>query len=443
MQFVFLFVWIIILLIISHPSFKKSIDMEIKIPQRSVIKEHNSFTKIMFYGYTFSLSLICGMFVFGVLHNNGLLNSVIEFFKNVWPTSILSIVYPALNKKNKAWSVVLIILSIVLCITLDQEKSDKFYLKYSVMLSLLVTFVVVAIMIPLFSNSLSKKRKIKKGVWRDLYYRKSNIICNYNDEFELSRSIERLFITYLEKYKKLKNVKSIEYVTLRKTTIDESDRKDYWYKKGSFAIKILMISLAFYNVRMLLLFENVENILCILEIIIILVIIYYMKKNDYEYLKLIGLRYFYDDWGYYITTDKKYIFVSLEQMIHISKYKNYIKSLLDLLAVFRCIQQIDIVKKTNLVNYISQDVLEIVSLCNDSNEWKSMLPIWVLTYIQYEKNGYVACKSKDILSRTVSDKEERANLCITLQSILANYYRKEPNCEDRWKLKVFLDYTLN
>ena len=213
MQVILWFALIVLLVIFMMPWFKKNLDMRVTVPKRWVTKERNIFEKVMKYYSIFLTAFSFGLICYSIVYYLGDFITIISFFKKVWVASLLSIIYPMLYKKSQLWSALVVAFSVIIS-NFSTEDVDTHRLVYSIIVGLFTFFFVIAVVYPLFMQEYSRKRKAKKGIWKDLYYRKPNIVLDYNDEFELSRCIEKLYNSFLEKHKKIKDIILIEFVTL-------------------------------------------------------------------------------------------------------------------------------------------------------------------------------------------------------------------------------------
>ena len=140
-----------------------------------------------------------------------------------------------------------------------------------------------------------------------------------------------------------------------------------------------------------------------------------------------AIRYFYDEWGYYLACTSRSKFVGTVQMIEGSKFHKYIHSFLDIVALCRAIAFNDKMNGENKISIITSNLSELFlshSDYKDSKNWVMVIPLWTAVLFEFYVTGKISDDAKDVLMKS-ADESVRADISIFLQSFWADIERKE------------------
>lgn len=288
------------------------------------------------------------------------------------------------------------------------------------MTMLVITFIVAVLEIRKESKEYYSKKIPKKGIRKDLYYRTPGLVLNVSN-VELIKGCEKYFDEYICRYRKIKELRTIEYVNLAGV------HRELWYKKAAHFMKIF-VALSVLVVIMNMFFGMSYKYLVVLGLILLFGILVALYKNiDLECLYKMAIRYFYDEWGYYLTCTSRSKFVGTVQMIERSKIHKYIHSFLDIVALCRAVAFNDKMNGENRICIITSNIRELFlsySDYKDSKNWVMVIPLWTAALFEFYVTGKISDDVKDVLIMS-ADESVRTDISIFLQSFWADIERKE------------------
>lgn len=222
------------------------------------------------------------------------------------------------------------------------------------------------------------------------------------------------------RYGKIEELQTIEYVNLMGV------HSKLWYKKAACFMKLVwVLSTLIVIIKM---GTGIKNTLLLLIGLMVGfgVLVSICKHIDEKYLYKIGIRYVYDEWGYYMTCSNRNKFVGRVQMIEVSKYHKYVHSFLDIAALCRAIAFNDKMREKKRIRIITRNLGELfTNYTNDSlkKSWGLVIPLWIAALFEFNITGEIEEKTKAILLDSV-DNGGRADLFIFLQSFWADMERR-------------------
>lgn len=254
-------------------------------------------------------------------------------------------------------------------------------------------------------------------------------------DVELVRYCERYFDEYICQYRKMKNLRTMEYVNL--TGI----HRKLWYEKAACIMKIFVAATIF--IVIISLKSGISYMLfgVIVSLFAFGILISIYKHMDLECLYRLGIRYAYDDWGYYLTCAGKGKFVGNVQMIAVSKFHKYVHSFLDIAALCRAIAFSDKMTGENKIGIITRNLGELFINYTDYEQeknWIMVIPLWIAALFEFYVTEKVEPEIKEILLKS-TDESVRADISIFLQSFWADMERKELQNGVLDYLKLFKD----
>lgn len=284
-----------------------------------------------------------GLIVYILIHivPDMIIQKLLEWYKGIFIVALFPLLFTWIKEKNfnikSIWNGCLTVLAISFSIvgyiidTEDVKVVSEYRVALNVLMTMLVIIFIVAVLeIRKESKEYYSKKIPKKGIRKDLYYRTPGLVLNVSN-IELIKCCEKYFDEYICRYRKIKELRTIEYVNLAGV------HRELWYKKAAHFMKIF-VALSIFVIIFSMFFGMSYKTFGVIGLIIIfgiLVIIY--KHVDLKCLYIIGIRYFYDEWGYFLTCTSRNKFVGTVQMIEKSKFHKYIHSFLDIVALCRAV----------------------------------------------------------------------------------------------------------
>jgi len=141
----------------------------------------------------------------------------------------------------------------------------------------------------------------------------------------------------------------------------------------------------------------------------------------------IGIRYFYDEWGYYLTDACNGKFVGTVQIFEISKFHKYIHSFLDIVALCRAVAIADKIngeQKICIITNNLSDLFKKYTDYNDNPDWIMIIPLWIAALFEFDITGKLRNDIKSTLLMSVR-KNNKADISIFLQSFWVDIKREE------------------
>lgn len=374
-----------------------------------------------------------GLIVYILIHivPDMIIQKLLEWYKEIFIAALFPLLFTWIKEKNfnikSIWNGCLTVLAILFSIvgyiidTKDVKAISEYRGALNVLMTMLVIIFIVAVLeIRKESQEYYSKKIPKKGIRKDLYYRTPGLVLNVSN-VELIKCCEKYFDEYICRYRKIKELRTIEYVNLAGV------HRELWYKKAAHFMKIF-VALSVLVVIMNMFFGMSYKYLVVLWLILLFGIFVTLYKNtDLECLYKMAIRYFYDEWGYYLTCTSRSKFVGTVQMIEGSKFHKYIHSFLDIVALCRAVAFNDKMNGENKISIITSNLSELFlshSDYMDSKNWVMVIPLWAAVLFEFYITGKISDDAKDVLMKS-ADESVRADVSIFLQSFWADIERKE------------------
>ena len=359
------------------------------------------------------------------------IQKLLEWYKGIFIVVLFPLFFSWIKEKNfnikSIWNGCLTVLAVLFSIAgyiIDIEyikTVSEYRVALNVLMTMLVTIFFVAVLeIRKASKEYYSNKLPKKDIRKDLYYRTPGLMVNVSD-VELIKCCEKYFNEYLCRYRKIKELRSIEYVYLAGV------HRELWYKKAARFMKILVV-LSIFAIIINLIFDISYKSFWIIGFLIlfwILVVIY--KHKDLKFLHIVGIRYFYDEWGYYLTCTNRNKFVGTVQMIESSKFHKYIHSFLDIVALCRAVAFSDKMNAEKKICIITSNLSELFVNYSDYMEnqnWVMVIPLWTAALFEFYVTGKINDETKTALLKS-ADESVRADISIFLQSFWADIERRK------------------
>ncbi len=374
-----------------------------------------------------------GLIICILIHTapNMIIQKFLEWYEGIFIVALFPLLFTWIKEKKfnikSIWNGCLTVLAILFSVVgyiIDIENvkaiSDYRGALDVLMTMLLIIFSVAVLEMRTESKKYYSKKIPKKGIRKDLYYRTPGLMLNVSN-VELIKCSEKYFDEYLCRYKKIKELYTIEYVNLAGVY------RELWYKKAAHFMKIF-VALSVLVVIVKMFFGMSYKYLVVLGLILlfgILIVLY--KRVDLECLYKMAIRYFYDDWGYYLICTSQSKFVGTVQMIEGSKFHKYIHSFLDIVALCRAVAFNDKMNGENKICIITSNLSELFlsySDYKDSKNWVMVIPLWTAALFEFYVTGKISDVAKDVLIKS-ADENVRVDISIFLQSFWADVERKE------------------
>ncbi len=432
---ILLMMWFVIdmVLLIILPLRKNVTKYENVMRRRSIESVKSLGDRLMDAISKFFLLLPVSIIIYAVIRivPDAVIQKLLEWYKGIFIVTLFPLFFTWIKEKNfnikSIWNGCLTVLAVLFSIVgyiIDTE-NIKAMSEYRVALNILMTMLVTIFFVALFeirkeSKEYYSKKLPKKSIRKDLYYRTPGLVVNVSN-IELIKYCEKYFDEYMCRYRKLKELRMIEYVNLAGV------HRELWYKKTAHIMKIFVV-LSVLGVIMNMSFGMSYKPLVVLGLIFvfgILVVLY--KHIDLECLYKMGIRYFYDEWGYYLTCTSRSKFVGTVQMIEGSKFHKYIHSFLDIVALCRAVAFNDKMNGEKKICIITSNLSELFvdySDYKDSQNWVMVIPLWTAALFEFYITGKISDDVKSVLMKSV-DESVRADISIFLQSFWADIERKE------------------
>ena len=306
------------------------------------------------------------------------------------------------------------------------EKQDKVFISTrNGILRILMTLLIISFFCVM--HELQKKSKgyysskiDKKGIRKDLYYRTPGLMLNVSD-VELIKCCERYFSEYIFCFNRIKELRTIEYVNL------VGAHRELWYKKTALFMKIFWTISALIAIIKMFFGMTMIQVLIPVSLIFFVILVAKYKHVDPEYFYKLAIRYFYDEWGYYLTYPCRGKFVGTVQLFEWSESHRYIHSFLDIVALCRAVAFSDKMNGDNKICIITSNLSDLFlkhSDYKDSKNWVTVIPLWAAALFEFSVTGRISDNVKDVLMKAVRE-DTRADIGIFLQSFWADVERKE------------------
>lgn len=374
-----------------------------------------------------------GLIIYFLIHfvADTIIQKLLEWYKGIFIVALFPLLFTWVKEKNfnikSIWNGCLTVLAILFSIvgyiidTEDVKAISEYRVELDVLMTMLViTFIVAVFEIRKESKKYYSKKITKNGIRKDLFYRTPGLLINVSN-VELIKCCEKFFDEYICRYRKIKGLRTIEYVNL------VGVHRELWYKKAAHFMKIF-VALNVLVVIINMHFGMSYKYLAVLVLIFLFGIMIALYKHvDLECLYKITIRYFYDEWGYYLTCTSRSEFVGNVQMIEVSKFHKYIHSFLDIVALCRAVAFNDKINGENKICIITSNLSELFlsySDYKDSKNWVMVIPLWIAALFEFYVTGKISDNAKDVLMKS-ADEGLRVDISIFLQSFWADIERKE------------------
>lgn len=403
------------------------------IRKRSIERVKSLSDRIMDRLSEIVLLLPVAFFVYILLHiaSVTIIQKILEWYQGIFIVALFPLLFTYIKEKNfhinSIWRGALTILAVLFSIVgymIDTETLE-IVLEYRVALNVLITMLLISFIAVLFEikeecEGYYLKKLPQKGIRNDLYYRTPGLMLNISN-VELIKCCEKYFNEYISRYRKIRELRTIEYVNLAGV------HREQWYKKVAFFMKkIILISALAITMNMFFGMLYKSLITCFLVLAFGILIACY-KHIDVECLYKIAIRYCYDEWGYYLTCTSRSKFVGTNQMVGYSKFHKYIHSFLDIVALCRAVAFHDKMNGDNRICIITLNLSELFENYSDyknDKNWAMLIPLWIAALFEFYVTGEIGDDVKNVLLKSVDDSVS-ADISIFLQSVWADVERKE------------------
>ena len=303
---ILLMMWFVIdmVLLIILPLRKNVTKYENVMRRRSIESVKSLGAKLMDVLSKIFWMIPVGLIIYILIHfvPDTIIQKLLEWYKGIFIVALFPLLFTWIKEKNfnikSIWNGCLTVLAILFSIvgyiidTGDVKAISEYRGALDVLMTMLViTFIVAVLEIRKESKEYYSKKIPKKGIRKDLYYRTPGLVLNVSN-VELIKGCEKYFDEYICRYRKIKELRTIEYVNLAGV------HRELWYKKAAHFMKIF-VALSVLAVIMNMFFGMSYKYLVVLGLILLfgfLIALY--KPIDLECLYKMAIRYFYDEWGY-------------------------------------------------------------------------------------------------------------------------------------------------
>ena len=342
---ILLMVWFIIdMVFFIGLLFRKRIEENDHVMNRRSIESVKGLGSRLLDNISKTLVLIpIGVVIYCVIisFSNKLIQELLEWYKGIFIVTLFPLLLSWIKEKHlyikSIWNVFLPVLAVVFSMVgyiIDTESINvisEFRVELNILMTMLVTFFLDALFeIGKKDKEYYSNKLPKKGIRKDLYYRTTGLMVNVSNT-ELIKSCEKYFGEYIHRYRKIKELQTIEYVYLPGAYRELWYKKAVSYVKGFVGISLFAITISIYRGL------SNRSLWVIGFLIIFWILTVVCKHKDLRYLHIIGIRYFYDDWGYYLTYSDKNKFIGDVQLVESTKFHKYIHSFLDIVALCRAV----------------------------------------------------------------------------------------------------------
>lgn len=422
---------ILLLLIVFH---KNSVSKHTNEPWKRSIESVKGLDQrfLDILGQIFIIVLLAGVIYFFLYPVSVTeIQKIMKWYQGIFIVALFPILFEWIKdnnfKQKSFWNrcppVMVVIFSIIAYIINAQSK-DKIT-QYIIGLKILITIFATVFLMSLYKilkdyGKYRRKKTLQKGIRRDLLYRTSGLAINVSNT-ELSKNCERYFDEYIRCYKRIKGLCRIEYVSL------EGIYREFWYLRTAHHMKIFVI-ISMVIVGICIAFGILyESFFVIMLIALFVILIYIFKKIDKDSLFKIGIRFFYDEWGYYMYFSNSTKFVGDVQLLELSKYHKYVHSFLDIAALCRAVVSHDLNEGRNNICIVSRNLNDLFNNYIDDNlekNWVTILPLWIVALFEFYVTKSISTKVKKTLLNSINE-GNRVELYIFLQSFWTDMERRK------------------
>lgn len=441
MQIVLCVIWggidIVLLMVLLIPTLRKNVNQS-KMYSRSLRSEKNLVDIVIDGVPKFFLLIpfmLVGYIVLSIISDE-IIQTFLIWYRGKFIVALLPIFINGVKEKalnlNTRWKIVLIVYTFIFnvaCDIVNIENVERISQKRGLLSILILIFfyVFVISLVKMFKESQKyySKKVSRKNIRKDLWYRTPEIEVDISN-IELIKSCEKYFSIYKYNHEKINNLHTIEYVNLI------GERRKIWYEQSAKFMRIFGgISFLIAILSMCLERQRLAALLSLGLVVIFIILIGAYKRIDIECLYKMGIRYAYDEWGYYLTyADNRSKFVGTVQMIELSKYHKYVHSFLDIVALCRAVAINDQLEGRNRMSIITSNLSELFEDysddgdCKQDRNWVTLIPLWAATLFEFSVTGTVNADAKLVLLE-YADASARFDISMFLQSFWADMKRKE------------------
>ena len=163
-----------------------------------------------------------GLIVYILIHivPDMIIQKLLEWYKGIFIVALFPLLFTWIKEKNfnikSIWNGCLTVLAILFSIvgyiidTEDVKAVSEYRVALNVLMTMLVIIFIVAVLeIRKESKEYYSKKIPKKGIRKDLYYRTPGLVLNVSN-VELIKCCEKYFDEYICRYRKIKELRTIE-----------------------------------------------------------------------------------------------------------------------------------------------------------------------------------------------------------------------------------------
>lgn len=392
------------------------------------------------------ISVFVGVYVNSQENRIEFIQYFLLIYKQVFIVSVLPVIISKgaeiIKKGLEPW-IWRMLFFVVICCTIifyfDYSPDDikKHIISIALCISIFLSLVIETICKVTIEYNNAHKKISRKNIRKDLYYRTSGIDIDISYS-EMDRCCEKLFCDYIQSYYRLEKLEKIEFVHLLEKSYGE-----VCYKRVANVTRFFIAISALMSLLMIIKYKlPLGIILVIVGVYLIYVMIIYMfKKKAPICLKKIVIRFFYDEWGYYLVGKKKEKFVGRVQLLEGSSYHRYIHSFWNIAALCRAVAYRDRFSNegTKKIKHISRELsqmfAEYVKPLKEK-DWELFLPLWAVALFEYDVTGKINKECKKVL-KTMYKEDNGAQINIFLQSFWFDDMRMESKRESSAYIKKF------
>lgn len=424
----------IFLLILVLPIRKKSFRDSNKMRKLSIWRMKDFSEKILDFFSQVIWIAVLGIFIYIIvayLVSDQTVHILFNWYEKIFIVALFPMFYnwskeKQVNIKN-IWSVCLLLTVILFSgvgYIIDTENLSEIS-KHRDIINILLTIGLSLFLITLYKGMSEKNqngtRKLpQEGIRKDLFYRIPGLDINVKP-VELIKYCEKYFDIYHRRYEKIREIETIEYVKLA------GIHRRYWYAKTAKYMKIFLAISGVFVIGGFI--QGAEKDAFFLSGLIMLFacLIKVYKHVDQECLYKIGIRYFYDEWGYCLKSNGKLHFVGTVQLVEKSKYHKYIHAFLDIVALCRAVAVNDKMLGKNNICILSKNLGELFTYYTNFSETKSwglIIPLWSVALFEFDVTHKINKDVKLMLAKSLKD-DKKNDIIIFIQSLWADVNRKK------------------
>lgn len=436
---VLLMIWAVIestLFLLSLPVFRNKINKQSNEVWKRSIHTNKSRVEIIFLKLKeifICVSIVGIAYVFFNSISNNAIQIIMRWCQGTFIVAFLPIIITWIQEKNSkiktSWHFILLLIGLVISIfsysiNIDSlEEIEEYNTYIVVILSVFVAVFILSIFKIFGNNQVKSANKTHICIRKDLFHRTPNLNLTNLDGLELIKMCERYFDEYSKCYRKLDNLKRVEYVNLYGVY------RDLWYKRAATIMKkALLISILILVLKVIFNYE-VKVIINLTIMFLYYLNIAFLKRFDKNFLDRLAIRYFYDEWGYCLYYQDKCKFAGNVQIIEFSKNHKFVHSVLDIAALSRAVAFNDRINGTEMIKIISNSFYELFDIYSDEKKsnWLEILPLWLISLFEFSICGKVSQDIRSKLGGYCENPIERQEINMFLFSFWIDIKRHMPD----------------